>query len=146
MSSTGELQLESTYEVPFEVPQIESLITSQGLNLPDAIIKGMDIDNKGSFYLLALSRIQNFEERKVGIKLAGMSGDGKSRWTKKMKFDVDPSGTDLYQILVFNELGKVIAAKRLNIYADKIRIHEDRLFLIDTHINMRILEYRFTIE
>jgi len=145
-TSTGELQLESTFEVPFKVPEIESLITSRGMNPPDAVIKGMDIDSKGRFFLLALTRVKNFEERKVGLKLSAMSGDGKSRWTEKMKFDVDPSETNLYQILVFNNSGEIIASKKLNIYANNIRIHEERLFLIDTHINMMIYEYRYSIE
>ncbi len=62
------------------------------------------------------------------------------------QLDVDITGTDLYQILVFDNSGKIVASEKLNIYANNIRIHEDRLFLIDTYINMRIYEYRFIVD
>ena len=145
-SSTGKLQVEATYGVPFEVPKIESLITSRGMNPADAVMTKMDIDSEVRFFLLALTRMKIFEERKVGLRLAGMSRDGTQMGDVKMNFDVDPSGTDLYKILVFNNSGKIVASKKLNTYANNIRVHEDKLFLIDTHINMRILEYKFTVE
>jgi hypothetical protein len=60
-----------------------------------------------------------------------------------MKFDVG-SKTDLYQILVFNDSGEIIAQKKLDIHANNIRIYLDRLFLIDSYVNMMICEYKIS--
>ena len=106
---------------------------------------GMDTDGQGRMFILALTRLKNSDERMVGVTWGMMTRDGKTT-SGKMKFDVDPTKTDLYQILVFDNSGKIIASKKLNIYVNNIRIFKDRLFLIDTHINMRILEYRFIVE
>lgn len=106
---------------------------------------GMDTDGRGRMFILALTRLKNSDERMVSVTWAMMTRDGKTT-SGKMKFDVDPTSTDLYQILVFDNSGKIIASKKLNIYTNHIRIYKDRLFLIDTHVNMRIYEYRFTVD
>jgi hypothetical protein len=144
-SSTRELSLESTYEVPFEVPEIE-MVGSVGRQYVGAerVSHGMDTDGLGRIFILALTRLQNLEEKKVGIEFMMMSRTGKTT-QGKVEFDVDPTSTDLYQILVFDNSGKIIASKKLNIHANTIRIYKDRLFLIDTHINMKIYEYKISI-
>lgn len=142
-SSTGELNLESTYEVPFEVPKIK-MIDAYVVEA-ERVANGMDIDSQGRMFVLALTRQETSDESVIGWTTAIMSRDGKST-SGKVKFDVDSTKTDLYQILVFDNTGKIVASKKMNIYANNIRIFGDKLFLIDTHVNMKILEYRFTVE
>ncbi len=144
-SPSGELQMESTFEVSFEVPEIKSFRTPEGVFVEaETVTKAMDIDAKGRIFLLTLTRKKSFEERKVGLKLYGMRRDGKGGiFTQKMKFDVG-SETDLYQILVFNNSGKIVASKKLNVHANNIRIYEDRFFLIDSNVNMLIYEYKIS--
>jgi len=144
-SSTRELNLVSTYEVPFDVPEIK-MVGSVGRQYVGAerVSKGMDTDGLGRIFILALTRLQNLEEKKVGLKWMMMSYTGKTT-QGKVEFDVDPTNTDLYQILVFDNSGKIIASKRLNIHANNIRVYKDRLFLIDTDINMRVYEYKISI-
>ena len=77
-SSTGELLLESTFEVPFEVPEIKTIRRPEGTFVEaEAVSRAMDIDTKGRIFLLTLTRMKSFEEGKVGLKLHGMRRDGK---------------------------------------------------------------------
>lgn len=145
-SAAGELNLESTYEVPFEVPELKKVgYVGGGYIESEKVVNGMDADGKGRMYILTLIRQRTIEERKVGLQGGIMSRSGTFE-PFKLKGDVDPTSTDLYQILVFDNSGRIVASKKLNIHANNIRIYKDRLFLIDTHINMRILEYRFIVE
>jgi len=146
-SPAGELLFESTFEVPFEVPEIKSFRTSEGVFIEaEPVTKAMNIDSKGRIFLLTLTRLKNLEERKIEWEWYFMSRTGEGGYTRhKVNFDVNPE-TDLYRILVFNKSGKVIASKNLNIYANNIRIHEDRLFLIDSSVNMVIYEYKILVD
>ncbi|MCG7852528.1 MAG: 6-bladed beta-propeller [Methanosarcinaceae archaeon] len=147
-SPGGELLKELSYEVPFEVPEVKSNRYKGRESVEyENVCNGIDIDSKGKIFLLTLSRLKNNEEKLVGITTGTIS---RSRPTEvkvgKAKYDINSIGEDLYQILVFDNSGKIIASKKLNILADNIRIHKDRLFLIDTNINMKIYEYQFSIQ
>ncbi|MEE8603945.1 MAG: 6-bladed beta-propeller [Candidatus Aminicenantaceae bacterium] len=144
-SPSGELQLESTFEVSFEVPEIKSFRTPEGVFVDaETVTKAMDIDAKGRIFLLTLTRLKNLEERKIEWEWYFMSRTGEGGFTRqKVNFDVGEK-TDLYQILVFNNSGKIVASKKLDIYANNIRIYLDRLFLIDSSVNMMIYEYKIS--
>ena len=103
----------------------------------------MDTDGQGRIFVLALTRLMDFEEKKVGVEYMFMSPSGAAKEIK-VDINVDPDKTDLYQILVFDHTGKILASRRLNVHANNIRIFKDRLFLIDTQINMNIHEYEFS--
>ncbi len=136
-SPDGDLQMEISYELPFEVPEIKPYQRAEGEFInTERVCWAMDIDSRGRIYLLSPTRLMNLEERKTGYVIF----DG---YTKtKLKPNVDPTFSDLYQILVFSPSGKILAAMGLNTHATKIKIFNDRLFLIDRDINMRILEYK----
>lgn len=142
-SPDGELQLESSFEVPFEVPEIKTIKKPEGTFVDAEVVnKAMNIDTKGRIFLLTFTREKSFEEKKVGLKLYGMRRDGKGGiFTQKMKFDVG-SKTNLFQILVFNNSGRIVASKTLDVHANNIRIYKDRLFLIDSYVNLTIYEYK----
>jgi hypothetical protein len=144
-SRAGEIQAEITYEPPFEVPEVKAVRRPQGEFVDrESVCRGIDIDAAGRVFLLTLTRLMALEERKVGMSFMFSSYDGKSANTGRLKAKVDPSRSDLFQILVFDPAGKIIASKKLNTYANKIRIHKDRLFLVDSYINMKILEYKIS--
>lgn len=142
-SRAGEIQAEITYEAPFEVPEIKAVRRPQGEFVDrETVCRGIDIDAAGRAFLLTLTRPMALEERKVGMSFMFSSYDGKSANTGRLKAKVDSSRSDLFQILVFDPVGKIIASKKLNTYANRIKIHKDRLFLVDSYINMKILEYK----
>jgi len=143
-SSTHELNLESTYEVPFEVPEIKMLgVGRRAIVDAERVSHGMDTDGLGRIFILALTRQQNLEEKNVGLEFVLTNRSGKTT-QGKVEFDVD-FNTDLYQILVFDNSGKIIASKKLNVHANNVRVYKDKLFLIDTHINMKIYEYKISV-
>lgn len=145
-SRAGEIQAEITYETPFEVPEIKAVRRPQGEFVDrETVCRGIDIDAAGRVFLLTLTRLMALEERKVGMSFMFSSYDGKSANTGRLKAKVDPSRSDLFQILVFNSSGKILASKKLNTYVNKMKISKDRLFLIDSYINMKILEYKIPV-
>jgi hypothetical protein len=142
-SPAGEILEEITYEPSFEVPEIKAVRRPQGEFVDrETVCRGIDIDAQGRGFLLTLTRLRILEERKIGVYFMSSSSDGKSAYSGRLKAKVDPSRSDLFQILVFGPTGKIIASKRLDTYVNKIKIHKDRLFLIDSYINMKILEYK----
>jgi len=56
-----------------------------------------------------------------------------------------PKKSDLYWLLVFDENGKITAAKELDILCNGIYIHENRIFLVDKVFEKVIYEYTYTI-
>jgi len=144
---TGELQMESSFEVPFRVPEIKAFKRAEGVFIEaEAVCRGIDRDSRNRIFLLALTRPKKEEERKIGYVISTLSHDGKRSTVEKMKFNLNSAETDLYQILVFNDSGKIEASKKVNVYANKIRIHKNRLFLIDSYVNMMIYEYEILDE
>ena len=144
-SPAGEILRELSYEISYEVPEVKS-IGSLGKDYVEYenVCDGMDIDSKGKIFLLVLSRLKTIEEKKVGVTIGIMSRPGELS-SSKLKYDINSIGEDFYQILVFDKSGKIVASKKLKVYANNIRIYKDRLFLIDTHINMKIYDYKFII-
>ncbi|MCP4213395.1 MAG: hypothetical protein GY765_02010, partial [bacterium] len=45
---------------------------------------------------------------------------------------------------VFSPEGKVIASKQLNVFCDKIYVHGDQLFIVDTYMGMKIHQYKMS--
>jgi hypothetical protein len=144
-SPAGEILEEITYEPSFEVPEIKAVRRPQGEFVDrETVCCGIDIDAQGRAFLLTLTRLRVLEERKIGMSFMFSSYDGKSAYSGREKAKVDPTRSDLFQILAFDPAGKIIASKKLNTYVNKIRIHNDRLFLIDSYISMKILEYKIS--
>jgi hypothetical protein len=141
----GNLQMESIFDVPFKVPEVKPFRRAGGVFIEaEAVSRGIDVDARGRIYLPALTRLKSPQERRIGWVISTIGGTGKVGKTEKMKFDVNPAETDLYQILVFDNSGKIVASKKLNIYANHIKLYKDRLFLIDTYVNMKIYEYNLS--
>ncbi len=145
-SKNGELIWQTSYELPFKVPEVKIQRTSQGISTEAEMVSaGITVDDRGRIYLATLTRKKNEEERKVGIKMAMMSGDG-SYSQRTMPHSIESPRTDLFQLLVFDDSGRIIASEKLDIFCDKIKVHDDRLFVIDSYVAAKIYEYKISFE
>ena len=57
-----------------------------------------------------------------------------------------PVKTDLYRLMVFGADGKILATKQLDVFCDKIYIHNNRIFIIDKIFQKVIYEYQYKIK
>ncbi len=132
-----------TYEVPFESPgvyienpQDEPIIKGKKKG---RVCTGLSIDNQGRVFLVATTRQQKKSERFFLVS----DGPGTiRRWPKNAATE----NTDWFRLLVFNPKGKVIAAKKLNVFCDRIYVHEHSLFIIDTYMGMKVYEYKISFD
>lgn len=95
---------------------------------------GLSIDHKNRVFIITTNRPMAKSEE---FFLVGGAGSMK-RFPKKIPSDK----TDRFRLLVFNEEGKIIAAKKLNVFCDGLYVHKDSLFIIDTYMGMKIYEYK----
>ena len=101
---------------------------------------GMDPEKR--IYLVTLKRIRTIEEIKKGPIVM---------WSKKFVKVVDREKAseqklDYLRILVFNPEGKVIAEAPLSTRCTNMYVSGNRMFIMDTAINQRILEYEMHFE
>ncbi len=144
-SGSGQVDEEISYELPFTVPELKPFIREgQEFIDKEMICQGIAVDSKMRILVLTHRRIMALEERKIGMSIAVMGGTGGGISRTPVKSNVDPSISDLYQILVFDASGKIVSSNKLDFYANQIRIFGNRLFLIDSYINMNVREYLLT--
>lgn len=101
---------------------------------------GMDPEKR--IYLVTLKRIRTIEEIKKGPIVM---------WSKKFVKVLDREKAseqklDYLRILVFNPEGKVIAEAPLSTRCTNMYVSGNRMFIMDTAINQRILEYEMHFE
>ncbi len=144
-SKNGELKFTSTYEMPFKIP-IPKRIGKYGEMQGQRILFGLSIDSEDRVYLSIITRLMTKKEKKIGTSISSFSKSGDISDTIYLPNDLDSDTTDLYQILVFNNSGKIIASKKLNVYCENIKVHKDRLFVIDSYVGMKIYEYKIIFE
>jgi len=129
-SSTGKLLAVVAYDIQGKTIQpIDNGYRTVG-SLASNASSGISIDKVGRIYIATCTRAPKEEEKffLVGDHVAG----------KKINTDK----TDRFRLLVFNPVGKVIAAKRLTVFCDSIYVHDDRLFIIDSYMGMKIHEFK----
>jgi len=66
--------------------------------------------------------------------------------SNRFPLEMESENTDMFRLLVFNRQGKVIAAKRLNVFCNRIYIHDRDLFIIDSYIAMKIYQFKMVFE
>lgn len=140
---SGDIKMLITYETPFEHKKVrldksrENIEIEENKYVPSA--SSLALDARGRIYIAGQKRHPTKKEasyfQATGIR---RPGSGVSRIVPP----VENVNTDLYRIVIFAASGKVIAAAQLNVFLDKIHIHGDRLFIIDTFKAMRIYEYK----
>jgi hypothetical protein len=139
----GKSEIVVTYEVPFEAPvvymeklQDEPMIKGEKKG---RVCSGLSIDNRGRVFLVTATRKQKKSEKFFLVS----DGPGMIRkWPK----DAVSENTDWFRLLVFDPDGKVIAAKRLDVFCDSLYVHENSLFIIDTYMGMKIYEYKINFD
>ena len=141
-SKDGLLEKTMTFEVPFEVPEIKLIASGADRTIrAEQVCFGLDVDDAGRIYVVTAIRPKTEKEKRMVSLVGGMTKDG-TRHSRLVVKDYDKKITDLCRLLVFDSSGKVIAAKRLSHVCDKIRVHKDRLYVIDTYLEMAIYEYK----
>ena len=141
LSSKGGLQMTIAYEVPFKAFKINlesgSIVprVSTGAEKQMPVVAcSIAVDGKSRIFLITSVRRAKKED---GIILVGSPGN-----IRRVKKEF-PDESDMYRLLVFNDKGKIIAAKKLSVYCERMVIHGNRLFVIDKFIHSLIYEYTF---
>jgi len=139
-SPGGDAFLTVTYSVPFKTPVIQRTGSKDQFKIEgkrkDRVASGLAVDDAGRVFLATSTRPPNKNEI---FYLVSDGAGGMRRWPK----EVETETTDRFRLLVFNATGKIIAAKKLTVFCEKLYIHDKSLFIIDTYQAMNI--YEFTV-
>jgi hypothetical protein len=140
---SGVIKMLITYETPFEPKKV--CLDKSGKNIeiegnkyvPSA--SSLALDARGRIYIAGLKRHLTKKEASYNQSTGIMKlGSGISRMVPA----VENTNTDLYRLIVFDSSGKIFGAAQLNVFLDKIYVHGNRLFIIDTFKAMKIYEYK----
>ncbi len=139
-SYRGKSLLIASYEVPFEAPKV-------GLNdsKEEPIVKGerkhvsagLSVGEEDRVFLITTTREKRENEKFFLVS----DGPGDIRIAPKKDY---PEKTDRFRLMVFDKTGKITAAKKLDVNCDKIYVNQNRLFIIDTYLGMKIYEYKMS--
>lgn len=140
-SREGKRIMTASYEAPLKTPSYQ-LAPGSGIaqiarkkdDMTYSVFCDFCVDRDGRVFLVAYNRPQQQNER---VYFVGTGGE-MARMPKEF-----PEETDLFRLLVFSPSGKIIAAKNLPVYCDRIYVHNSRLFIIDKMREMKIYEYNF---
>ncbi|MBD3329958.1 6-bladed beta-propeller [Candidatus Peregrinibacteria bacterium] len=103
--------------------------------------KTFDVDSNGNIYLVAYERHRQNKEKKIGTMSGLMFGDGK-HILRFGNHGIETNHTDLFRLLIFNDQGKILASKRLDVFVNRIKIYKNHLFLMDSFVGMKIYQYK----
>ena len=137
-SKEGDLIWQVSYEANFKVPEIR---IKNGNIESKMVAAGLSTDRENRIYLAILTRGKNEKEKKVGVHRS-IKGVGGSYMRSTMPHDIESPTTDLFQILVFDSSGKIAASQKLDVFCSKVKVHADRLFVIDSYVAAKIYEYK----
>ncbi|MGB2907311.1 MAG: NHL repeat-containing protein [Candidatus Aminicenantaceae bacterium] len=105
---------------------------------------GIAVDGQGRVWVVNYVR-QIKEEEQVGTRV-GMSMDESGKRSMNVAFEgnTDLTKTDMYQLEVYDADGVLLTAFPIDHFADSIRIHDDRIFIMDRMRGAQFYEYRIT--
>jgi DNA-binding beta-propeller fold protein YncE len=139
-SNNDKLIMLVTYEMPSKSPAV---VLSKSQNEPlikgektSMISAGISVDHEGLVYIVIATR-QKYKKEK--FYLVGSPGN-----IRRFPKNIESEKTDRFRLLVFNPAGKVIAAKHLSVFCDRIYVQEDTLFIIDSYMGMKIYEFKIS--
>lgn len=95
----------------------------------------------GYLYVLILNRHQTEKERMLGAVLNTNFGGASQNPHFYDKHGVQSENTDLYRLLVFDQWGRLVSSNLLTKYVEKITVHQNTLYLVDSFVGMKIYEY-----
>jgi hypothetical protein len=100
------------------------------------IIQGIAVDTKGRIYVISARRAFSKEET-AATRISG----NENGLNRALVEPVLTKNIDVYQLLVFDNKGKICADIPIVGTCDDIYIHGNRVFIIDGYVNQRILEF-----
>jgi hypothetical protein len=144
-SYTGELLMFMTYEMPYETPiaswdNVKGIIKINGKAI-DRAAYALSVDDPGRIFIVSQKRRKTKDEVNNSAMSTDMRRDGE---VIIYRGKVETEKADFLRLLVFNSIGKVIAASDIEVYCDHIYIHGDHLFIIDSFKAMKIYEYKIS--
>ena len=95
----------------------------------------------GYVYALVQNRPRKPAERHLGSVMGSFGAGGPTNTRYYTNPDLKSDTTDLYRLLIFDQWGRLVSSNVLNVYASKIRVHHQRLYIIDSFVGMKIYEY-----
>jgi len=139
-SFQGKSLLIVSYEVPFKAPKV-------GLNdsKEEPIVKGerkhvsagISLGEDDRIFMITTTRERRENEKYFLVS----DSPGDIRIAPKRDY---PEKTDRFRLMVFDKTGKITAAKKLDVVCDKIYVYQNRLFIINTYLGMKIYEYKMS--
>jgi len=103
---------------------------------------GIAVDGKGRIWVVNYVR-QVKEEEKVGARIGvTMDDSGKRSMNVAFEGNTDLTRTDMYRLEVYDADGVLLTAFPIDHFADAIRIHDDRIFIMDRMRGAQFYEYR----
>jgi len=104
--------------------------------------QGIAVDGKGRLWVVNFVR-QIKEEEQVGTRVEmSMSDTGKRSTNLAFEGNTDLTKTDMYRLEVYDNDGVLLTAFPIDHFADSIRIHDDRIFIMDRMRGAQFYEYR----
>jgi sugar lactone lactonase YvrE len=103
---------------------------------------GIAVDGKGRIWVVNYVR-QIKEEEQVSTRV-GMTMDDSGKRSMNVAFEgnTDLTRTDIYRLEVYDADGVLLTAFPIDHFADAIRIHDDRIFILDRMRGAQFYEYR----
>lgn len=105
----------------------------------NSVSKGLAADGSGRIWVVTCSR-QIRKDEEVIVMVEGFA-DG--RETRKVMGDTERRTTDMFKLEIFAPDGVLLGEIPLTHFVDMIRIHKDRLFLLDADRGVCFYEYKF---
>jgi hypothetical protein len=121
--------------------RIKRRVGSRDMEIPqvNAVSKAVAVDDAGRIWVLSHDRQLTFEEQPIVLHIAG-EGPG-LEGTKTLKAPEDVH-TDAFVFHVFDPNGGFLGKVPIAHFADRVRIHRDRLYILEVNNEMRVYEYR----
>jgi len=102
------------------------------------VARGLDTDDSGRIWVVTCDR-QMRKDEEVIVMYSGQVGGAE---TRKLVGDTDLRKTDMYKLEIFAPDGVLLGEIPLTHFVDKIWVHQDRLFLLDSDRGVCFYEYK----
>jgi sugar lactone lactonase YvrE len=104
----------------------------------NSVARSLDADGSGRIWVVTCDR-QIKKDEEVIVMYSGRVGGAE---TRKVVGDTDLKKTDMYKLEIFRSDGILLGEIPLTHFVDKIWVHQDRLFLLDSDRGVCFYEYK----
>ena len=148
-SSDGKLLWKSDRELNYSMdpPKQKGKVERSGGNVSirmptmNRCSYGIAADEKGRVWVVTLDR-QLEEDERVGMSMRVSMSGGQRTMNMKPEGDTETTVTDALKLQVFDADGFLLGEIPLENFVDGIKIHKDRLYLIDRLRGTKFYEYK----